>query len=557
MSSLRIGSDTVGLSSILKDGIKSYKGLDQATLRNIHACLQLGDLIRTSFGPAGRSKLVLNSLDKLFLTSNAQTMLKEAGIDHPAAKLLMEVAVLQKSEFGDASSLVVVLGAAILSRAADLLQQGLRPSDIREGFLAGEAKILELLDGLVVENITPEWQTASQKVLAGQLFPLLKTIISSKHFGEEDFLANLTAEALAHAVPCDHPERFDLDNVRIVKVLGGSIFDSKVIYGLVLNRCPTSRIQQVAQSAKVAVFSCPIDIGRTEAKGTVLLKSAEQMLNFSKDEEDSLERDLRAIADSGAQILVTSDAVGDMALHFINRLGLIVLRVPSKFDIRRIVRATGAQPLTTLVPPKPEQLGTAGSFKVIEIGGDFCTVIESASGFGRISSILLRGSSTNKMDDYERTLIDSIAVAKTLLGKPDGKLVPGAGASEMELAHRLSQWTLESGLTGLPLLALQKFSQAFTTVAEVLAENAGFDPVQYMATLETAHVNGRIAAGVHPDEPQPVDTPVRDLLIVKRSAIRYACRVAWLLLGVDQIIMAKPAVPGLAGSRPAGNLDAD
>ena len=557
MSSLRIGADTVGLSSILKDGIKSYRGLDQATLYNIHACLQLGDLIRTSFGPAGRSKLILNHLDKLFLTSNAQTMLRESGVDHPAAKLLMEVAIQQKSEFGDGSSLVVVLGAAILSRAADLIRQGLRPSDIREGFLVGEAKVIELLDGLVVEKLNPEWKTASQKVLSEQIFPLLKTVIASKHLGEEDFLGQLSADALAHAVPCDHPDRFDLDNVRIVKVLGASLRDSRVIQGLVLNRCPESRLQQIPQSAKIAVYSCAIDIGRTEAKGTVLLKSAEQMLSFSKDEEDSLERELRAVAETGVKILITSDTVSDMALHFINRLGLIALRVPSKFDIRRIVRATGAQTQTSLLPPRPDQQGTVGSFKVIEIGGDFCTVIESAPGLGRISSILLRGASTNKLDDYERSLIDSIAVAKSLLTRADGRLVPGAGASEMELAHRLSQWTMESSLTGLPLLALQNFSQVFTSVAEVLTENAGFDQVQYMASLEAAHMSGRIAAGVQPDESQPVDTAVRDLLIVKRSAIRYACRVSWLILGVEQIIFSKPANPGLSANRPAGNIDAD
>jgi T-complex protein 1 subunit theta len=316
-------------------------------------------------------------------------------------------------------------------------------------------------------------------------------------------------------------------------------------------------LQQIPQTAKVAVFSCAIDIGRTEAKGTVLLKSAEQVINFSRDEEDSLERDLRAIADTGASILITSDTISDMALHFINRLGLIALRVPSKFDIRRIVRATGALAQTSLLPPRPEQLGTVGSLIVTEIGSDFCTVIESAPGLGRISSILLRGASTNKMDDYERSIVDSIAVAKTLLTRADGRLVPGAGAAEMELSHRLSQWTMGSGLTGLPLLALQKFSQVFISVAEVLAENAGFDPVQYMASLEVAHMNGRIAAGVQPDENQPIDTHVRDLLIIKRSAIRYACRVSWLILGVEQIIVSKPANPGLSANRPAGNIDAD
>lgn len=551
-SSLNIGSNTVGLSSILKDGIKSYKGLDQATLRNIHACLELGDLLRTSFGPSGRNKLLLNNLDKVLVTSDAQTIMREAGVVHPAAKLLVQVAQQQSAEVGDGAAVVVTLTAALLGKAADLIQLGIRPGVIRDGFNVGIVKALEILDQLVVESVIPDWKNADAKTLGQQLLPLLRPVISSKQLGMEDFLSELAADALAHAVPCDAPERFDMDNVRIVKIMGASVLQSQVIHGLVLNR----KLEGVLPKgpARVAVYSCPLDIARTETKGTVLLKSAEQMKAFSKDEERSLEAGLKAIADSGAQLLVTSDTVSDLALHFMERLGLASLKVTSKFDLRRIVRATGARALTSLLPPKTEELGTTSEVFVMDIGSDVCTILKNDKG-ARISTIVLRGSSTNVMDDYERSILNGISVAKAVLMAADGRLLPGAGACEMELGKRLGEWALNSGLSGLPLMSLQYFSEAFSMIPQVLAENAGYDPITYMAALEAAHNNGRSSAGVHPEESEPVDTHIRDALIVKRKAVMYAGRVASLVLGVDQIIMAKQVNPGGPDAR--ANCPAD
>lgn len=554
-SSLNIGSNTVGLSSILKEGIKSYKGLDQATLRNIHACLELGDLLRTSFGPCGRNKLLLNNLDKALVTSDAQTIMQEAGVVHPAAKLLMQVAQQQSAEVGDGAALVVTLTAALLGKAGELIQLGVRPGVIRDGFNAGISKALELLDDLVVENVVPDWKNADAKTLQTQLMPLLKPVIASKQLGLEDFLSELAAEALAHAIPCDAPERFDLDNVRIVKIMGASVLQSQVIHGLVLNRKVEGPLPKGA--ARVAVYSCPLDIARTETKGTVLLKSADQMKAFSKDEERSLEADLKAIAETGAQLLITSDTVSDLALHFMERLGLASIKVTSKFDLRRIVRATGARALTSLRPPKAEELGTTAQVSVMDIGSDSCTILKNDQS-ARVSTILLRGSSTNVMEDYERSILNGISVARAVLMAGDGRLVPGAGACEMELAGRLGEWALASGLTGLPLMSLQYFSEAFSMIPQVLAENAGYEPVPYMAALEAAHMDRtKITFGVHPDEMEPVEVNVRDALVVKRKAVMYAGRVAALILGVDQIIMAKQVNPGGPDARANRPADLD
>jgi T-complex protein 1 subunit theta len=552
-SSLNIGSSTVGLSSILKEGIKSYKGLDQATLRNIHACLELGDLLRTSFGPCGRNKLLLNQLDKVSVTSDAQTIMQEAGVVHPGAKLLVQVAQQQTAEVGDGAALVVILSAALLGKASELIQLGVRPGVIRDGFHAGILKALELLDELVTEDVAPDWKSADAKTLTKQLLPLMRPVMASKQLGLEDWLAQVAADALAHAIPCDAPERFDLDNVRIVKIMGGSYLHSQVIHGLVLNH-KLNGAPLKHGAVKVAVYSCPLDIGRTETKGTVLLKSAAQMIAFGQDEERSLEADLKAIADSGAQLLVTSDTVSDLALHFMSRLGLAALKLTSKFDLRRVVRSTGARALTSLRAPKPEELGTASQVQSVEIGSDYCTLLKNDQG-ARISTIVLRGASTNVMEDYERSILNGISVVKAVLMAGDGRLIPGAGATEMELSRRLAEFALSSGLSGLPLMALQYFAEAFTSVPLVLAENAGLDPIPYMAALEAAHNDKRTLAGVHPDEEQPVDTHVRDVLIVKRKAIGYAGRIAALVLGVDQIIMAKQANPG--GPQARANQPAD
>jgi T-complex protein 1 subunit theta len=597
-SALSIGAQTVGLASILKEGLRTYQGVDQATLRNIAAVLELGDLLRTSFGPCGRAKLIASSIvmHTVHVTTDAKTILQEAGVFHPAAKLLAEAALRQGVEQGDGTAGLVILCSALLSKAGELVQQGLRPAAILLAYDICGRQLLHQLDGLIVDRILPDFAHGSRSQLSGQLRPLMLTAMGSKAGGpqEASHLADLASEAMALALPYDRPTNFDLDNVRVAKILGGALDQSRVLHALLLPRLPDTTVKQIHHSCKVAVFSCELDLAKTETKGTVVLKSAEQMRRLVDDEEAELFQQLGAIAQAGASVVVTQDRIGDLALHVLDRLGLVALRLPSKFDIRRLCRATGAHCHTSLTPPPPSHtLGSMESLSLGEFGADQVSIIDIK---GAISTIVLRGSSQSLLDDHERCILGGLAVSRAVLlshyreldndGEAGegpireqrsraGALVCGAGACEAELAKRLRDWVDaipqaadQSASSGASRLAMRAFCEALLSIPEALAENAGLPTLDAVAALEKAHLDGRMTAGlsssttitsaINAASMLIEDTPIRDVFECKREMLRMAVKVACLLLSVEQIFMAKPAPTGapVAANRPA-SLDVD
>lgn len=411
---MKINSNQYGLTSLLKDGYKTQQGLEEAVFRNIAAARELGDLVRTSFGPHGLCKLVINQLDKLFLTNDAGTILRELEIEHPAAKLLLQAALQQDREMGDGTNVTVMLAAEMLSQAQGLLRMGLSPSTVAEGFEGALQEAQRILQELVIGHV--ELKERAHVLGQPKLRQLLETVIGSKQPGYEAFLAELALQAASQAMPED-PRRFDPDHVRIVKVQGGSLAASHVVSGLVVQRQPESRLRQ-AKQAKVAVFSCPLNVSRTETKGTVLLTSASQMMDFSKGEEAIVESQIRSIAESGVGVVVTGEAIGDLCLHHLDRHGILALRIPSKFERRRLCRAVGATPLARLGAPTAEEAGYVDVVETIEIGGDWCTVLrqESADALGlcRLATIVLRASSPNLLDDVERAVEDAVNTVRTV-----------------------------------------------------------------------------------------------------------------------------------------------
>ncbi|KAI0800251.1 T-complex protein 1 [Fomes fomentarius] len=548
---------------LFKDGYKHISGLEDAVLRNIQAVSELSDLVRTSFGPNGRNKLVINHLGRLFVTSDAATIIREIEVVHPAAKLLVMASQAQESEMGDATNSVLILAGEMLKKAEQLLILGLHPSEIIKGYELASTKALAELEKLSTSSL-PSPLTKSSLATA------LKPAIASKQYGYEDQLAELVAEASLAVMP-PNPKNFNVDNVRVVKIMGGNLAGSKVVRGMVFGREPSGIVTKV-KKAKVAVFTCALDIAQTETKGTVLLKSAEEMLNFTRGEEKQLEKIFQEIADSGVKIIIAGTSIGELALHYLNRLNIAVLKVLSKFDLRRLCRVVNATPLARVGAPTAEEAGFVDVFECIEIGGDRVTVLRQVvegdpdydpsdrSEKTRTATIVLRGATQNRLDDLERAIDDGVNVIKALIKDP--RLVPGAGATELELAKRVEVYG--NGLRGLAQHGVKRWAQALEVVPRTLAENAlgGAEGNEVVSRLWAKHEGaGGEVWGVDVEAEtdgtlSSTEHQILDSLAAKQWAIKLATEAAASVLSVDSIIMSRPA-GGPKIPQQAGNWDED
>ena len=314
-----------------------------------------------------------------------------------------------------------------------------------------------------------------------ELSKAIRTVIASKQSGSEDFLAGLVAEAVLAVLP-KNPANFNVDNVRVVKIMGGSLEQSRVVKGMVFGRSPEGSVTKTTK-AKVGVYSCPIDISQTETKGTVLLHNAKGMLDFTKGEEHQLEQIVKELHDSGLRVVVAGTTVGELALHYMNRFGILVIKVLSKFELRRLCRVVGATPLARLGAPMPDEMGSVDVVETLEIGGDRVTVFRQENEATRTATIVLRGATQNHLDDIERAVDDGVNVVKAITRDP--RLVPGAGASEMQLVERITAFGDRT--PGLPQYAIRKYGEAFEVIPRTLAESAGLDATEVLARLYTAH----------------------------------------------------------------------
>lgn len=520
------------------------------------------------------------------LTSDAATILRELDVIHPAAKLLVMASQQQEAEMGDATNMVIILAGELLKKAEELIRMGLKTSDIVNGYEKAQAHALQCLEELEVDRV------ASMRKME-ELSKAIRTVVASKQSESEDILSRLIADAVLTVLP-KNLANFNVDNVRVVKIMGGSLEQSRVVKGMVFGREPDGTIKK-ARKAKVGVFSCPIDISQTETKGTVLLKNAKEMLEFTKGEEAQLEAAIKELYDSGLRVVVAGSTVGELALHYLNRFGILIIKIPSKFELRRLSLVVGATPLARLGAPMPDEMGSIDVVETVEIGGDRVTVFrqESDTAVTRTATIVLRGATQNYLDDVERAVDDGVNVIKALTKDP--RLVPGAGATEMQLVERISAYADKT--PGLAQYAIRKYAEAFEVIPRTLAESAGLDATEVLARLYTAHQSrgssgskktkrsshessadedeeGDDDSEASSDSEEPywttgvdlegqeggildaVEEGILDLMVSKGWAIRLATESARTVLSVDQIIVARQA----GGPKPPGqnpNWDED
>ncbi|CAE8740342.1 unnamed protein product [Polarella glacialis] len=524
------GQSGGAFQGLLKDGGKHFSGLDEALIKNIEACKNLALITKTSLGPYGMNKLIINHLNKHFVTSDTNTMVSELEVMHPAAKLVVLAATSQMKECGDATNLVVSLSGELLYRAEELLKEGIHSTDVLKGYELARDKAMEFLDGQKV------WQCTDLKDVE-QITKVVKTAISSKQLGYEGLLAKLVAQACVKVMP-PHSSKFNLDSVRVVKVHGGNLSGSFVVDGMAIAR-PCSGVVKKHEKTKVAVYAEGIELGSTETKGTVLLNNAEELMNFTKGEESRMEEFIKSVSDAGVGLVISGGAISDIALHFLNKYRVMTLKISSKFELRRICQTVGATSIIRTGPPLPEECGYVESVRVEEISSQKFTIIETKD--SKIATVVLRSSSPNVLDELERAIDNAVNVVRCTTTDPN--FVAGAGATEIELAHQLQQFG--ATVPGLDQYAVLKFAEALEAVPKILAENCGHSHVDCVTALYAAHMKGEKHTGVDVDGGglicDAAEKEVLDHLETKRWAFRFALDAVLTVLKVDQIIMAKQA----------------
>ncbi|XP_048380275.1 T-complex protein 1 subunit theta-like isoform X2 [Stegostoma tigrinum] len=530
-----------GYLQMLTSGARYFSGLEEVVYRNIEACKELSQSLRATYGPSGLNKLVVSHLQKILVTGDSSTVLREYQIEHPAANMLVLAMKMQEEEVGDGRTLVLLLAGSLLDRAGSLLRSGLSVPEVIKGYCQGCQRALEVLDELCCGQLEAPLDE-------GAVANTVRTPIMSKQCGYEGPLSQLVARSCVVVCSGGHGV-FDPDLVRVCKVLGAGVGDSVVLGGMAFKKEAESLVTSV-RDARVAVYSCPFELSRPETKGTVLLQGPADMLGFGDGEERLMEAQVRALLQAGVTVLVVGGKVGDLALHYADQHQLMVVRLHSRHELTRLAKAVGATPLLKLGTPSPEELGNCDRVYLQEVGSTQLVVFEQEKGAPAVATILLRGPLHGLQDQLEEAIRDGVSTYRSL--GLDPRLVPGAGATEVELALRVAAHG--ASCPSLEQYAIQEYARSFQDVAEALVRNAGDQEQQVIARLYAAHQEGHRNLGFDmesggTDLLDAAEAGIWDPLLVKRSAIRLATNAAVTVLSVDQIIMAKKS----GGPKPRGD----
>ncbi|GAB6025813.1 T-complex protein 1 subunit theta [Chamberlinius hualienensis] len=533
-----------GLAQMLKDGAKHYAGLEEAVYRNLNACKELASTVKSAYGPRGLNKMVINHIEKLFVTNDAATILNELDVEHPAAKLVVLASKMQEQEVGDGTNFVIIFAGALLEAAEDLLRMGLTPSEVTEGYEKALKTVLKVLPDLVCHDVH---DIHDHK----QVIKAIRSSVMSKQYGNEDFLADLISKACTAILP--ESGAFNVDNVRVCKIPGGGLNRSDVLQGMVFTRQVEGDVTKKT-NAKVAVYSCAFDMMAPETKGTVLIHSAEELKSFSKGEESVLDDQIKSIADAGVNVIVSGGKIGDLCLHFLNKYNIMAVRLNSKWDIRRVSKVVGATVLPKMATPTKDELGFCDQVYVSEVGDSCVVIFKQESKESRISTIVIRGATDNYMDDIERAIDDGVNTFKGI--SKDGRLLPGAGAVEIELAKEVTSFG--ESCPGLDQYAIKKFAVALESIPKAIAENAGIKTAEVVTALYASHQEGNKNVGVDIESEgvaviDATKAEIYDLYANKYWGLKYAVNAACTILKIDQVFMSKAA----GGPKPKANENWD
>jgi thermosome len=513
---------------ILKEGSQRTTGVD-ARRSNIQAAKVIAEILATSLGPRGMDKMLIDAFGDVTITGDGATILKEMEVQHPAAKLLIEVAKAQDAEVGDGTTTVVVLAGKLLELGEELLEEGIHPTIVIEGYKKAADYALK-----VAEEIAKPIDLTKE-----QLLKVVSSALSSKVVAEtREYLANLVVEAALQAVEMrDGKPYLDLDWIKIEKKKGKSIYETQLVRGIVLDKeVVHPGMPKRVTNAKIAILDAPLEIEKPEWTTKISVTSPDQIKAFLDQEAQILKSYVDHLASIGANVVITQKGIDEVAQHFLAKKGIMAVRRVKRSDIEKLARATGAKIITSIKDARPEDLGTAGVVEERKVGEEKMVFVEDIPN-PRAVTILVRGGSDRILDEVERSLQDALHVARDLFREP--KIVPGGGAFEIEVARRVREYARK--LSGKEQLAALKFADALEYIPTILALTAGLDPVDAIAELRRRHDNGELSAGVDVHGGKVVDMAtlsVWDPLLVKKQVIKSAVEAAIMILRIDDIIAA-------------------
>ncbi|MFP3402444.1 MAG: thermosome subunit alpha [Acidilobus sp.] len=520
---------------ILKEGTQRSYGRE-AMRNNILAAQVLAEMLKTSLGPRGLDKMLIDSFGDVTVTNDGATIVKEMEVQHPAAKLLVEIAKAQDAEVGDGTTSVVVLAGALLEKAEALLEQNIHPSIIIEGYTKAMNKALEILDKIAVPVDVKNDETLKR---------IAETTIGSKYAGqgpERMKLVDLAVNAIKIVAESTPSGGFnvDLDNIKIEKKKGESLTDSMLVKGIVLDKeVVHPGMPRRVENAKIAVLDAPLEIQKPDITTKIRVSDVDQLDSFL-DEETKILRDMvDQIAATGANVVVTQKGIDDVAQHFLAKKGILAVRRAKRSDIEKLAKATGAKIVTSVRDLKPESLGEAALVEERKVGNDKMVFIEGAKN-PRSVTILLRGANDMLLDEAERNLNDVLHGLRNIMREP--KILGGGGAPEVEIAMQLRDYAATIG--GKEQLAIEAFADALETIPSVLAESAGTDPLDTVMQLRSMHSKGLKFAGVDVLNSKTAEDMLKlnvyEPLLVKKQVIKGASEAAIALLKIDDLIAAAP-----------------
>jgi T-complex protein 1 subunit theta len=520
-----------GFNSLLKSGYRHFKGKEQTLMKNVEAIGDMAQMTRTALGPNGMNKYIINMHDKLFLTKDTNVMASELEINHPAVNVLVDGLKAQNSEQGDGTNFVVTFGGELMNYAGKLVSEGLHVADVSEGYEKAFNKAMELLDKV-------ETYKVSDVKNLEEATKIIKPVIGSKLVhGQESFLAPLIAEACINVVP-ENKEKFDVDNVRVAKILGGNIMKSEVIKGMLVVRKTEGAVIS-CEKCNVAVYNCEFTTKGAETNDQVVFKTADELLNYTKSEEDHMEKVIKSIVDSGVKCVITGGAISNMAIHYLDKYGIMAFRTLSKFELRRIARSIGATLLVRLGPPTKEEMGYADEIKLTEISSQKCILIRKDSENNKLSTIVLRGTTNDMLDNLERVVNCGVNAYRAVCKSP--LFVAGAGAIDMYLCEKIKEYAKE--FKTLDQYAIEAFGESFEVIPRTIMENSGINVNEQLPTLRAKNSkNPLLGINVKTGDIEDAFTMgVYDHFETKKWAIKHAYNSVRTIIKIDQIIVAKPA----------------
>ncbi len=533
---------------ILREGTKREKGKD-AQFNNISAAMAISDAVRSSLGPRGMDKMLVDSVGDVVITNDGVTILKEMDVQHPAAKMLVEVAKTQDAEVGDGTTTSVILAGEFLKKARDLIDANVHPTIIAKGYRMANAKAQEVLkDTSMAVSIDDE---ATLKLIA-QTAMISKQVNSCK----EQF-ADMVVDAVKTVVDKDEEGKYtvDLKNIQTVKKEGASMENSEIVKGLIIDKEPVqANMPKLVKDAKIALIDAPFEVKKTEIDAKIQITDTNQLNKFVEEEENMLRDMVAKVKAAGANVVFCQKGIDDLAQHFLAKEGIYACRRVKKSDMERLGRSTGASIINKISEISAEDLGYAETVELRKIEDEEMTFIMGVKE-PKTVSILVRGGTKHVADEVERSLVDAWSVVKVAI--EDGMMVTGGGSTAMEVAMQLRDYAQSVG--GREQIAIEAYASAMESIPRTLAENAGLDPIDVLIEMRKQHKGGNNYAGLNPYTGKVEDMKALNVIEpyrIGKQAINSATDAAVMILRIDDVVASKSSPDAMVGGgQPSMDMD--